>query len=649
MTEQNVQYYNLVKHLNGFPNIIPVNENPAQHINEQDDFYKSVYQYSEQHKKEILQKNSIAGITDVTTNTIIFDFDSKDNLEQARLDAIETIRRLIKLGLSTSDIRCYFSGGKGFHLEFTINESITPQQHKHFALEVGKGLTTFDPVVYNAARFIRVANTKHQVTGFYKTRITPQDLKSLSLDNIKNLAKFPSVIKYEHTITTLPSSLFVLPTTTKLEVVTSGTTIEWNKKPRWLTHCRYALQNGLFKEGMRSNVLSCLAATYKANGFTKEHTGAFLKSVISLQASVNNCKPFPESELDNVISPVYSEHWKGGVYTCKDPGWLQNYCNTLPGGHSCRKNLASDHNPKTFNDLSGNFKEYVQNIDKNTVKTGFKSLDDVVFITTGSNVGLVGAASSGKSSIALGILNNTSKAGVKSVFASLDMASNRMYEKAQYYISGLNRKDLYDLYKNNNEAKLEAKLKEEFGNVYFFQKSSPTVADLKQYILDCQEQSGEKVKLVMVDYFERITSDFNDDVQGSKRIAGDLQDLVNDLDIALVTLVQPNKFGLSGGPESPIYDYTKIKGSSFLYQSFRQIISIWRPGFVPQSFQDDKYLQMAVLKNDLGELADLQFRWDGPKGKIYEMEQGDLEEMKHIIDKIKLMKTGGSSNNGNPF
>lgn len=238
---------------------------------------------------------------------------------------------------------------------------------------------------------------------------------------------------------------------------------------------------------------------------------------------------------------------------------------------------------------------------------------------------------SGKSALALEMLTNTSKAGIKSVFGSLDMHKQRMYEKAMYRVNGISRDELYRAFQEDREKPYVDKLKENFKNVYFYSKSSPTVKDIRDYVIDCEQQSGEKIKLVMLDYFERVSSDFSDDTQASKKVAGELQDLVNDLGVALVTIVQPNKMALSGGVDSPLYDYTKIKGSSYLYQSFRQIISIWRPGYNPKEFHNDRWLQMAILKNDLGELAEFAFKWDGRRGSITEMEEHDYDALEQFL------------------
>jgi replicative DNA helicase len=159
-------------------------------------------------------------------------------------------------------------------------------------------------------------------------------------------------------------------------------------------------------------------------------------------------------------------------------------------------------------------------------------------------------------------------------------------------------------------------------------------------------ETGKKVKLVMLDYFERVNSDKSEDTAASKDIAGQLQDLVNDFNVAMVTLVQPNKFSLSSGPDKPIKSYTAIKGSSFLYQSFRSIISIWRPFFTPDTAHDDKYLQMAILKNDLGEIGTFNFAWNGKRGEIRECTEEEEAEMHQKIDQKNAREAGNKNDSG---
>jgi hypothetical protein len=562
----------------------------------------------------------------------VFDLDSKDNLEEARKDTIELVKRLNAKNIPDDAIQLYWSGNKGFTVIVDVDKELSPNELRHVCTKgFGSGLKTLDTTVYNASRILRVPFTRHNVSGLYKIPISKEDLNTSTIEAIKKASQdLNAVDDFEYGVASVPNDLLNVEEKETIASLKSGD-LDYSQKPKFLTNCRWAMQNGLFKEGQRSHPLLCLAATYKNLGFDIEHTYRLLKGVATIQAQRNSCKRYPDEEIyNNIVTQVYSDSWKNGQYSCKQDGWLKDYCESL-GEHSCSHEKKINE-PHTLVEIKDSFKDYVKNIDKNTVLTGIPSIDKNVFISTGCNVGIIGAPGSGKSSIALNILNNTSKAGVKTVFASLDMHRNRMFEKVMYKISGLKREELYKAFQDDREGPLLEKLKEEFGNVYFFNKSSPSVNDIKEYVLECQEQSGEKIKMVMLDYFERVSSDFNDDTQASKRVAGELQDMVNDLDVALVTLVQPHKNALSGGPDSPIYDYTKIKGSSFVYQSMRVIMSLWRPFYNPKDFKNDRIMQMAVLKNDLGELNEFALSWDGKRGEVQELEDSQAWELEEMLN-----------------
>jgi len=638
-----MEYRRLTEGLNDKGKLIPAHSDIFSYISDRNkDYYLSTYKYTEKHREQFLEHGTIAGITDVVTEKIWWDFDSEFDPDTAKADTIKLVNKLILKGIEKEDIFIAFSGNKGFGVEVNLLETYTPKQIKSIAFELAENLSTFDTKMYNASRVFRVYGTRHNKTGLFKTPLTFNQLNELSSDNIMKLASSfpkwdnefrwdavtsPFIVNKEHESIIEERVENLIPT------------LDYSMKPKFLSNCRWAIQNGYFKQGDRNIALLCLGSTYKNMGFTIEHVYRLLKGVAELQSKYSQTERFSDSELfNNIIKVVFAATWNNGQYTCReDKNWLHTFCSKLE--HPCNHKTEDELKPRTFMDLKDDFKHYVKNIHKNTILTGLPSIDKNVFLSTGANVGIIGAAGSGKTTVALEILNHTSKAGVRSVCASLDMAKNRIFEKILYRLTGHDRTELYRIFQDNEEEPILNQLKEEFGNVQFFKKSSPTVQDIKDYIIKCNEVSDEKIKLVVIDYFERVSSDFSDDTQASKKVAGELQDLVDDLDVCLITLVQPNKFALVGGPDQPIYDYTKIKGSSFVYQAFRIIISCWRPFFNPKTFMNDKYMQMAVLKNDLGELAEFEFNWEGKRGIISEMEDFQHAEFEELLrQKVETKK-----------
>lgn len=611
-------------------------------------WFFSTFRYNKEQKEYFDNTGSVSGLRNVTTNLVYWDFDSND-VDIARASTLKLIERLQAEGFKEDQIKINFSGRKGFHVYIETDQEFTPNQVLNIADKFAGDLTGFDTTMYDANQVLRVPLTKHEKSGVFCTPITLEDLNVLTkeqlVENAKNVDGFDldGYLSY-YTKAHIPENLLV-PAVKEIDFMQETKSVEvkefdlayldFSEMPRYMDEARWALMNGYFRGsetgdvGERNHALLCLAATYRNMGYDRVLVKSLLNGVIELQASRTGETPFSERELErNILDMVYSPTWRGGQFSVHDPdSWLFKYAKKM--GIKVEAEMAEE--PITIGDLDKGFRDFVVNIDKNTIKTGIKCIDDVLPITTGNNLGLVGSAGSGKTALMLEILKNTSKAGVVTVVASLDMYRNRIFEKLLYKVSGLDRKELYHRIKMGEADDIIAKVKEDYGNVWFYDRSAATIKDIKRYVLAVEQKTGQKVKLVMIDYFERVNSDVSDDTAASKKVSNEIQDMLNDLNIAVVTAVQPNKFSLGGGPDTPILSYTAIKGSSFLYQSFRSIISIWRPFYRPDLKENDRFMQMAILKNDLGELATFDFSWNGKRGEINELEDIERRELKELL------------------
>lgn len=587
--------------------------------------------YTPEQVETFKKTKTVKGITDVKTNQLWFDFDSHTDLNKPKEDAIELVDRITEYFHSDS-IEIYYSGFKGFHVLVKLDREITPYQVKKIVTKFGDNLETLDMQVYDANRILRAENTQHEKTGLFKIPLTQTELAIFSIDKIKELAKtqreLPSYTKLK---TVLPAELEFLEPEVKLKIAAPIDLtdplrikeIDFTQRPTGFKDYKWALCMGRFEIGQRNHSLMVIASTCRALKYGREHTEAICRAADKMHCDITNDSAVDDYALESeVLDVVFGDSWNGGQYSVDNDLALRKYCDKY-GFATEKDNTESP--VMGLHEVNETFRDFVKNIDKNTIKTGIKKLDEALPITIGMNLGLVGSAASGKTSIALEILKNTSMSGVVSVIASLDMHRNRLFEKVLYKVSKdvygktLNKAELYKKFHDNEDGLLVNEVKRQFGNVYFYDRSSPRVSDLRNFILTVEASTGQKVKLLMVDYFERIGSDVADATASSLKVANELQDLLNDLNLAIITLVQPNKFSLAGGPDSPILSYTSIKGSSFLYQSFRAIVSIWRPFFTPMTKELDNFLEMAILKNDLGEQDHFKFHWEGKTGKISDM------------------------------
>lgn len=633
-------YQNLRSGLNSKPTLINIKEDINKYITSRDkDWYRSLYKYNDDHKAILESKGTLAGIKDTVTNILYFDFDSKEDLSIAQIQAIEVATRLVNRGFDEDEIGCYFTGGKGFSIEVEMNTYVSPDKFKAIVFEIAGDLSTFDGVVNDPNRIVRIENTKHQNSGLYKIPLTPEELTSLSIQDIKLLAKNPRANRMLK-ITDMPANIKdIEPLVEKpIELIAKELTfdissIDLKSRPKGMDEARWLLTNGFFRSGERNHAMLCLASTYKNQGYPIEHCQALLRATAITQASRTGEEEFPDMEQDLITKQVYGPNWNGGQFTTRDPSnWLAKYAVKI--GLKLGKEETG---PMQIADVEDEFTDFIKNIEQNTVKTGIPFIDDKMPLTIGTNAAILGAPGSGKTTLALNILKNTSKANMTTVFFSLDMHRKRMFEKIMYDVTGLSRLELYAAFKTGKGKELVKKMKEQYNNIWFYDRPGTKPEDMAQYVREVEAHTGTKVKLVMIDYLERVGSDKSSDTEASKDVAAKVQDLVMELDVACITLVQPNKNSYSAGPDSPLENMGAIKGSSYLAQSYRNIISLWRPGFSPTLSPYDKFMELAILKNDLGELGKTIMGFDGAKGRIRNLEDHEYAEYKQLMSMKKDM------------
>lgn len=638
-----MKYVRVAKGLEDKGKLVPIDD-LDNHVSVTDgkDYYRSLFNYTDKHLAQFKEKGSVAGITDVTTNMLFFDFDSELDVDKAKNDAIELVARLALQGIKSDQINVYFSGRKGFSVEIDILEELSVQDLKRICINLGAGLLTLDSQIYNASRILRVPFTKHNKSGLFKIPLTVDELSSLSMQQIYNLAETgQSSVDGLAPALNIPKSLNDLkdkePENAALQGPVSSDLAELDltKKPQGMSPCKYALLYGFFKPGQRSQALMVLAAHFKAQGFPKEVTYRLLKGAREI-----NERRYPSGgdsdTLDkdyiwnNIIEQVYGANWKGATYACKDHAVLQENC-PVRNSASCRINVKKDE-PSVITEHAQYFSEFAANIEKNRIQTGIALLDKELFMTTAMTVGLLGAPSSGKTSLALNILNNASVAGIPSLFCSFDMGVPLVYAKLISKHTGYSYQKVLELFRNKPEEakKLNELIKKEYNLVYMDFKSGQGVADIETTITQLQEKHQTKLKLVIVDYLECVTGGYSDPTVNSGFVAQQLKDLANKHDLCIIVLVQPQKS--AGDASSPLTSMRQIKGASVIEQAFSIVLGVYREGFSPQTPEDDKYMSIAALKNRMGSLFSVDLGWDGRTGTVGTLSEDDKFKLDYLRD-----------------
>lgn len=640
-----MNYYRLSEGLNKYK-LIPETEDVHKHITGEKDYYKSLYLYNDKHYKQWKDTGTIAGISDTKTSKLLFDFDSASNIEAARQDALTVISRLIQKGIPGDAIQIAFSGNKGFGVEVESTSSFTPEEFKNVVFNLAEDLPTFDKVVNDANRVIRIVGTKHPKSGLYKIPLTGNELAELPIDAIKDLASRgehdADVMDGWQTVQ-LPDGIVKLKESTKKPVIQHDVIdLDLSLKPKWLSEVRYALQEGYFPsgEGKRNHAFMILASTYKKQGFNKELTYRLLKGVAEVQARRNDGDRYSDKELwNNVVEPIYKPSWKGGIYKDTEDPLLLETAKTLG-----LKIKSSDTPLIQVNNVTDIFRRFAKDIDKNTIKLGIPSIDKEVRVTTSMLVGLLAPPSAGKTTVALGILNEISKSNELSIFFSLDMGAPLVYQRLLQKHSHVSGKKLFELYKNNDPKILEYEgiVDKEYKNVSFCFRSGTATDDIRNYILEHEIAHGKRAKLIVVDYLECISGPYSDSTANTALISQQLKDIANDLEVTILLLLQPQKS--AGDPSAELLSYRQIKGASAIEQACSIIFTMWRPGFSPKAPQDDKYLTIAIVKNRMGSIGKFDFMWDGLTGNLSEMDIMERESFDNLLERKQEEKLANDLN-----
>lgn len=632
--------------------LIPDTENIQDLVdnNREQDYYTSIFKYNEEQYQHWKNLGTVSGIKNVTTDKLVFDFDDIKNPENAKQDTLTTISRLGQKGIPQEAIQLAWSGSKGFSLEVEIDKTITVDEFKNITSSLAGDLPTFDKVVCDPQRIFRVVGTKHK-SGLYKIPLSVNQLSDMTIPAIRLLA---SNIKTVDTSVcdnwsrvNLPDAIYNLKEKKKeveADLFTETELVKLNikDKPHWLTPAMYALQEGFFTEGQRSNALMILAARYRHQGFNKAIAYRMLKGVCETQATRNKVERFSDSELyKTVVEVVYSPNWGGGQYA-KDHPFLVSIAKKL--GLEVK-----DEDTNTvieITDIQKEFLDYAQNFEQNIVATGIGELDRNVMFLTSTHNGLLGQPGSGKTSLAIQWLEHISSIQSSALFYSLDMAKPIIYANMIKRVKALGFKEAMKLFKDGGkEANIIAEqVEQKFRNVKFSFKTGSSPTSIKDDMKRHEDSTGIKTKLLVIDYLECLAGPYSDATANTGYISNQMKDLASEMGVCSVILLQTQKHG--GDISDPLDSMKRIKGSSVIEQSASVVLTLWREGYNPSTVAQDKFISFAAVKNRFGPLWRDNFSFNGARGAIGDLDDAGREELQELIDQKNAAKAKKAQEEG---
>lgn len=632
-------YYNLKVGLSAKPQLVTIEQLKKMNIAKNKDAYISIFKYNEDQKKRIEETGSVSGIKDVVTDTLVWDFDSKADPEQARADVVSLASRLVeKFNVDPDQIQTYYSGNKGFHVFLPISNNINPDQFKKCTNELARDLKTFDTVVSDPNRIIRLEYTKHPISGLYKIPLHIAEVDEMTINEIKELAKTPDRdVEFDSTPVSLPQELFKVEKKTN-ETLYTEEDYSYKTPPKGWKDYKWALAQGWFDSGERHNALMVIAATCRGLGYSKEHTYYMCKAALKKQAARTGTEEFDKSELwENIIEQsVFSDSWQGGQYSPDSNPWLKKYCEKMGFDTNAEKKEAPVVN---LDDLITQFIDYSTNFEQNLIKTGIAGLDENLVLSTSTLNGLLGQPGSGKTTVAIEILKNSSMNGIPSMFFSLDMGPPLVFSKLVQKESGVDFKSALKLYRENafKRDQISKLIKEKYKNVGFNFRCGVTVNDIRTAIEEQKESTGVKPKLIVVDYLENIAGPYADPTANVAMITNQLKDLATEMEVCILLLLQTQKHS-TPDISDPLMSMKQIKGSSSIEQNCSVVLTLWREGYNPNRVDDDKYISFALVKNRFGSLWKGDFSWEPIKGQIRSLTEEEHVELAEFKERKKREK-----------
>lgn len=256
---------------------------------------------------------------------LYFDFDSIDDFEKVRKDAMTVISFLYYVFSiqNTECLRIYYSGNKGVHIMVpAIVLGIEPHVslnniYKHIAT-IAKGISpnkTIDTQIYDNKRMFRIPNSIHEKSKLYKIPITIDELENLSIDEIRNLAKSPRQITYKYNPMFIPAARKRYEKMIEEYMIAEKDKARNNKKRfqkklDFVPPCiDFLLKNGA-REGERNLSIACISGFCKSYGRTLEETIEFITDW-----NDNNIKPTGKQEMIKTVKSIFTSEKQFGCST----------------------------------------------------------------------------------------------------------------------------------------------------------------------------------------------------------------------------------------------------------------------------------------------------------------------------------------------
>ncbi len=590
------------------------------------DCYRTVYRYPDAMREHFAEKRSVSGYTGpVYADWLPIDID-RDDVHEAHQDAKRFVEQIaIRYELSPDDLRCFFSGQKGFHILIPAEvvgwePSVDlPRQFRRMALILADGIR-IDTSIYDRVRLFRLSNTKHGKTGLYKIPLLARELLHLTTEQILELAKQPRKVEWgaPEPSETMRSAWGEACKEPEPQATASNGTPQ---PDRWMKPCiARMLQGGMRSgEGGRQPVALRLAVHFRKQGMSAAMALAALR-----EWNRTNIDVLEDREIEHAVEQAYGHPEYD--FGCNDPLHQQFCAGQCPfkraGGHAEPEQDEQPIKVLDFQEAQQRYEEYIALLRTAKVTLGIPALDEAMRgVAPGETCWIIARAGVGKTAFLLNILAHNSDAGAESLFCTLEMPVAQIYERGVQIAAQASGRDVEQVFlKAVTARELGGNVPpeyhqwskyalERFRLVRIADKDSMSVDDVRAALRAYEERYGHRPRILAIDYLGRMDGGYGSPYEVTSRLAKAVKSIAKEFNVAVIVLHQVSREGGEGDQEVTLH---MARDSGVVEEAADFVIGLWRPEMRKAAVDGraEEPVRAALLKCRRGPLKQTTFVFD---------------------------------------
>lgn len=611
------------------------------------DVYRSVFRFGDDFRAHVREHRSVRGYRGIGyADYLPIDIDAEGDLGAALAQLRGALARIeARTDADLGAVHVYLSGSKGFHVQIPT-AMFGPAPAKDLYRVFGRMVQLllddqgYDPSVYDLLRIFRVAGTRHGKTGLYKTPLTFVEARTLTVDEIVELARSPRRIEFTEPESTPDlASLYADARAWADEHAAPehGPAAEGELSPL-AKPCVAAMLRGVSEPG-RHDVAMRIAAHWAHQGMPPDQIEAALKAW-----NTKNRPPMDDRRAAQELPKVAREAARYD-FGCNDPVRIR-YCGGachLKAAREKRKAAAAEPEAPellTAEDAYRRHHAFVHRSQDRVVGLGIPSVDRATRgLAPGEVCEIVARSGVGKTALLVNTARHLSRPPNAAVlFVSLEMATARVFQRMVQIAAKVTAQDVEAAAMSADPDHPGGMFKaaiEQFRNVWIADRDRMRMEELEALVREAPRRIGRPLTAVLIDYLGRMSPsrpgrayDFTS--EQAQRI----KSLAKECDVPIIYLHQASRAGGSDGTE-PI-TLTSGRDSGVTEEAADIVIGMWRPR--AEESGDTDVLEMCVLKARNGRVIATQVTFmksymtmgetgveTGTPGKVVPMRQRETE------------------------